>query len=470
MRMRTMGLILLPFLGTAGLMAQGPAAKQPAGTPPSYYPGIPVGETATAQAVDAPQTDAPAQAPLVPANLTADAPMLPVPFDAPVANTLSGVVGAGFLHDGNVGSAQSHSSDQAFTFTPRVQFQESRAREQWGLFYSSEVDVYRHTSPAYAGRVRDTHTVSGSFGYTPLPRLSLRIRQDYSRTRSPFSVANTALPTLGFLNGTTQVSLNAVTQSIYTSLGSADYTLTENSTLGVSFTSTGYTYDGLNQSQADLRSGRNMNGSAYYSRKFGPRYTLGVQLSLSDMSFATDSAHTRTYGALGMFTITLSDRSSLMLYGGPELSRNRNTIDLLGISVPLSSSSWGPSLGGTYAWRRDTTSFRLQAQHQMSTAGLMRSVKMTSASANLSRQFTRNWLGSISATASDNRSPDLFASYGRLRTVYASAQLARQLTRNLQLSMRYDRIYQHSTGISVYGSHNRVLILLNYTFTKPLGN
>jgi hypothetical protein len=404
----------------------------------------------------------------MPANLTAQIPLSPAGFEP----TLDNAIGASFRvsagYDSNATWIGRNGGDQEYAVRPTFLFHEIRPQGGWNLQYSPGFDAYQHD----VGRSRMAHSFNGTADYSPSDRLHFHVRQDYIRSTDPFDYLDNSAPPLGVLNTPNQ-SIASWDYTRLTSYAGIDYDLTAHDRMGVSATWMHYDRNGLSQQLLynAPQLNQDLSGSLYFAHQSSERETEGLQLGVTDMSYAGSPQRVRAYSGYYSQTVTLGLHSSFMLYGGPELTQSHYTETVFfGLfTIPVSTSNWTPAGGLVYTWTGTRSSMHLELMRRVGEgSGLMQSVVMTAGTASLERQLSKNWRGHLNATGGDDIV--LPSVYGRYRSLIGSAVLDRKLWGNLSSELSYDRIYQHSnTRYYNFGNHNRVQFALIYSLTKPVG-
>jgi hypothetical protein len=410
---------------------------------------------------EAPASDVPAQ-PLVPASLTDQMPPPAAGLYEDLDNLLQLSLKAGVGYVSNVNG--SGTGDEQYSLMPSIHFKELRSRGGWDLQYTPGINFYQHST----GSSQFSNSASGTGDYNFTDRFHLRVRQDYLRATDPFAAVENSPPALGVLNSTNP-TIAAWGYTRYTTHVGADYVLTEHSKIGASGTWTKYDNDDQSYqiSSGIPQMAQNKIGSLYYSYQLSNRTTLGLQNGYTDMSFPA-SQSTRAYSVSGSATILLNAHSSIMLYGGPQLTQNRYLVLTLDPAI-TSTSTWGPLAGIVYGWTGNRTSVQVEIAHKVGDgAGSLQAFETTMGTIRLTRRITQSWTAHASAAVGDNI-PLFNDGFGRLRTLIATASIKQELKGNLSWGLDYNGIYQQDPTYPV-SNYSRVQFALTYSFRKPLGN
>lgn len=402
----------------------------------------------------------------VPATLTSDVPEV-VAGETSRVNQLTAAFTFSTVYDDNIQSARTnHMSDWRFNAAPSIRIDETRPQLHWDVEYEAGVSRYLDLPVG----TQSSHNFTGSFEYKPVSRLKIRLRQDYLRAMDPFSIIENR--SLGVVNSPNQtiVAPSAV-RTVLTSQADLQYGLSPHSSIGVTgtFIKSHYSNATSDSTPFNPLSGQTLNGSLYYSAKLSPRGSVGVQYVVADMTYDHSSARVQTHSFLGFTTLGFDAHSTLMLWGGPELTRSGGR--LLEDTLPAIRREWNPAFGAVYTWLGSRTDIGISASRRVTDGGgVMDAAAVTTGTLSLGRRLSRNWTGRSSITLARNRSTGFAASPGVLRSLFGALSIERQITRNVLANVAFDRVYQDGTGTyAAIGNHNRLQLSIRYSFSRPLG-
>lgn len=407
----------------------------------------------------------------VPTTLTADVPEIVTGEN--VGNQLTFAVTGGTVWDDNILSARAdRMSDYRYFFAPSIKLEETRKRYRWNVQYEAGLSGYAQLSSG----VQSDHAFSGTFAFNPVPRLTVRLRQDYLRSIDPFSAINSPNPDLGItnsLNGT--IVAPSSLRTVLTSVAEIEYATTQHSKLGATGTFTKSDFSDLQNITPTFNpmSGNTVNGSLYFSIQTSRRTSFGTQYVLENMTYQDSPARAQTHSFLGYTTLGIDAHSTIMLYAGPQLTRTSGSI-IIEEALPgavVRDSKWSPIVGGIYSWAGSRTQFGASGSYRVSDGGgILNAATVTSGTFSAGRQFSRSWSGRTEFTLARNESAGLFALNGELRSLIARAEIQHRFTDNFEVTAGYDRVYQDGTqAYAGIGNHNRVQLSLRYFMTRPLG-
>ncbi len=193
-----------------------------------------------------------------------------------------------------------------------------------------------------------------------------------------------------------------------------------------------------------------------------------------DLQFSRGDMRTRTHSVLWFQQFTFTPHHSLVLFAGPEYSSSRAQLNVnilnFQLLIPVSSNLWSPSVGGVYTYRGAHSSFQASYMRRISDGGgYIGAVQMQSGSLSVTHELARRWTAGLTAEAMQETT--VFNENGsRLRVLRAGFGLTHELTTTMSVRFAYDRLYQHGRLLGYApGNHNRVMLSIQRSFSKPLG-
>jgi hypothetical protein len=161
---------------------------------------------------------------------------------------------------------------------------------------------------------------------------------------------------------------------------------------------------------------------------------------------------------------------SLSVFVGPQRSLLRGVPFSSSEDGPATWSSWNWSGGANYIWSGTRTTLALEISRRISDgAGLQGIVQLSSVTAEVRRQLTRQWKGKL--LVSENRNNALGANSTALSYVSFAGGMSRMLNQRLSLEFQYGHIHQAGSGAETtafLADHNRVSISLAYELKGAL--
>ena len=390
-------------------------------------------------------------------------------------NVIVGSVAVSGGYDDNLlNSVTQPQGGAQFYVTPSISFEKTWKRLFSTLSYSGGLGI----TTRFADRNQLTQQLGGEFTYRATPRLTVHFREDWSVTTDPFARFGNNLfqPELGPLNQPNNtVPLPYARRSEKESSANVSYALSQHNTIGVNGGYFSQHFDNVVTATAgsQLIQSRGSSGSFFFSHQFSPRESAGFDYNFLDLSF--DQAHTVTHSFLFTNQLSLTSRTKLVFFVGPEyvLTRQQVALNFAGfvIHFNVNAQSWSTAGGAVYSWTGDRTAAQVSVVRQVTDGGgLSGAVHLTSASVSLRRRLTNRWTANVGAQYADNRALDLSNSALSLHVASGDVGLSRQMGPNWALEFSYARLQQTGTALGqTFGNHNRLQVSLDYRFMRPLG-
>jgi hypothetical protein len=389
---------------------------------------------------------------------------------------------SGYFDDNAFGLETDRVSDLGLRLNPVFGFQQTRSRWQVDLTYAPGLILSQRLP------YQSTQMGGADIHYMPTPRLSFHVRQDYAVTTDPFQslIQNGFLPQPSPTNRpNTPAIFPRYKQTVFSSNAGVGYRLSRRTSVGLNGYYSDVRYDILANGLANGRSAlvrtKTATGTAYWSHQLSARQTIGFQYTLLDLSFPQGGSlgflpgftRTRAHNFQFFDNITLSRRSTLSVYAGPEYYQTHgqefvNFFFFL-IEVPFHRTSWSQSAGAVYNWKG--TKNAIQAGYSRAITdggGLIGAVKNNSGFVRIRRQLPAQLTGDLGGQVSDNSGLDLPSNQYHYRVVSGSAGLTRKINSRTSLRLSYSRLNQTTTIVPV-GNHDRAELSLSYDLRKPLG-
>ena len=413
---------------------------------------------------------------LVPSNLTQAQPALTIGSEDGPSSVLSGSMALSVIFDDKMARSASGNaeSDVQYLFAPSILYKEVRQKARWNVQYAPGVTFNQRSSVGTGS----SQAFSGTIEFQPASRLTLDIRQDYLRTSNPVDLAESPLPSMGFINSGNQSIIAPDTiRTTLTSGLNINYAFTRHSSIGASGNFSKYDYDARTNTQTSngLLGSHTTVGSLYYSRQFSRRSSFGLHYAFTDMTIEAGQPRAQVHSLFYFHTIALSSRSALILYGGPEWVTSPNVLTTAsGVGSPetrVERSEWSAAFGGMYSWTSRRWAIGLDASHRTSDgAGVVQAATMTSGAATLSQKLTRRWTAQSSIRFTSNEALEWASTQAELRSMIASVGFRHSLSDTLEFDIAYNRIYQDTARVTnTVGNHNQMQFSVRYVFARRLG-
>lgn len=377
--------------------------------------------------------------------------------------------------DNALGSVNGHPvSDVSYSLWPTLAVDETTPRLHIVSTYGPGYTFYQRESSLN----EVDQNASIDLQYRVSPHVTVSARDGFQKSSSVFNQPNLA-SALAVSGGTQEANFSVIAPIAELLRNSGNvgitYQFAANGMVGASGTFTNLHYP--NQAEVPgLSDSSSQGGSAFYSFRISKMHYIGVTYQYQRLlSSPTEGQNeTQTQSVLLFYTLSLSSRFSVSVYGGPQYA-NVGPQFTETVSTPSPAfRSWNPQAGGSLGWQGRLTGAALSYAHVISSGGgLIGAVKMDSATASLRQQMTRNLTGSIAGGYTQNDilgSPSLVSTNGH--TISGTASLQQQFGQHISLQLGYTRLHQDYSGVAVLAATpntNREFVSISYRFSRPLG-
>jgi len=392
--------------------------------------------------------------------------------DVEMSNVIIGSVEVGIHYDDNaVLGASPRQWDIGYGVSPSITFRETLPRFDWSLKYGPGFDISQNL--AYRNQV--TQNLGGEFTWRTSKHSALSVQQTYMRGTNPFAQTLTeAGPTLGANN---TIYLPSFVRTTILSNGEFSYQFSEHTTMGFggSFNHQGYKTIPHSGPTTSLIYSQAATGNAFIAHQFSARNELGFHYVAQVIRFPAYNARTTTHSFLVSEQFTASPRTTVTLYAGPEYSLTFNQVEVnLGFIVltfPVHANQWNASGGVIYSWTGERVAIALNYSRGISDGGgLVGAVNLNSGTATATFRLTPRWDLTSSIAGADDQLLAVKTGRNEMKTYSGSAALSRRLTRDLTLSLNYERLNETGgLGTLPIGNHDLAYGSITYSFMKPLG-
>jgi hypothetical protein len=392
------------------------------------------------------------------------------------ANYLRGGVTFNTAYSDNVlGATSNHPvSDVSYSVWPTLALDETTPRLHWTLNYAPGFTFYQRTG----SRNETDQTAAVDFQYRLSPHVTLAARDAFQKTSNVFNQPD--LGAAGAVSGGIQQANQSVIAPVADRLSNSGnvgitYQFAANSMIGASGTFTNLHYPNPAQVPG-LFDSESQGGSAFYSFRITKMHTVGVTYQYQRLlSYpAPGTNQTQTHAMLAFYTLYLTPRFSISVFGGPQYADSGPQFLETATSASPAARSWNPAAGGSLSWQGRLSNLALSYSHLISSGGgLIGAVRTDSASASIGQQLSRTLSASVAGGYAQN---DLLAATPLLgangHTVSGTAGLQQQFGQHLNLQLGYTRLHQDYSLVAVLAATpntNREFISLSYQFSRPLG-
>jgi hypothetical protein len=360
-------------------------------------------------------------------------------------------------------------SDLSWEFSPHLSLVHSSTRLSYNLDALAGFVVNRTLDD----RNRATETGAGDLSYRMTQFVTLRFSDSFTNTSGLWSGLNPGTGTSGAGIGAVQQPNGSVfTYDQFrsnTALGELSAQLNARTFAGLRGTHS-YTWfpNGANSPVAGtLYDGQTYSAEAFYNRQFSARNWGGIMIRAERFDLERSVGRTDTGSLLFLYGLNIRPNASLSLFAGPELSV---TAVPQAIALPPNSFArrlWSPTAGSVFSWQGHTTSTSASFIRQINSGGgLASAVTLTSAGANVLRQFGRHL--AIGPGFVYSESAPIISSQ-TLRTYSGLLEFTYHVGRNYLVSGGYARDEQRAVSTNNSASANRVWISFSLDFIRPLG-
>jgi len=394
---------------------------------------------------------------------------------APETNVIFATLAAGAALDNNNNNSFDHpiAGEQYFA-EPSVVIQETRKHLAWDLSYSPTLRIF---VPSSSRPDVFNQTAGGILHYDVTKRLDISLRQDYLRTFDPFQQLGDTplLPGVGLGNRPGAVFLPDFRRTELLSQAGIDYRLTKHTSLGLAGAFEQIQGSQVGGPHTSLIATHDSLGSAFLSHQISPRQSVGVQYQFLDILFPGQDVRTRSHGVLLFDQMAISPHLNFSVFAGPEYSQIHNQVllNVLGVVVklPVSSTLWSPSAGGTFEWRGERSALQAIFVRRVSDGGgLQGAVEMNDALLRLRTKLWRRWVANFDGETT-RRTLLNEPGVGTPQVLDLGAGLSYALRDHLWVRALYQRkqIVGDAARAFLAGNHNRLTLTIERNFTLPLG-
>lgn len=360
-------------------------------------------------------------------------------------------------------------SDLSWEFSPHLALVHSSTRLTYDLDAMAGFVVNR----ALSDRNRATQTGAADLSYRMTQFVTLRLSDSFTNTTGLWSGLNPGTGTPGAGMGPAQQPNSSVfTYNQFRSnaaLGELSAQLSGNTFAGVRGTHS-YTWfpNGASSPVAGtLYDGQIYSAEAFYNHHFSARNWGGITIRAERFDLERSVGRTDTGSLLFLYGVNVRPNASLSFFAGPELSVTAVPQGIVLPPNPFQRRLWSPATGAVFSWQGHRTSTSASFIREINSGGgLASAVSLTSAGANLLRQFGPHLAFGPGFVYSES-SPIINTQ--TLRTYSGLIQCSYHIGRTYLLSSGYARDEQRAVDTNNSASANRVWISFSVDFIRPLG-
>lgn len=406
-----------------------------------------------------------------PGNLPGEVPLSIFQIQAPKMNLLTmGLQVSTDFEDNVMSSSQ---GPRGNLLQPSLGWRFTRTRFDWEADYAPS--FARSDSLSTYDSV--AHRLNSELQLRLTKRLRLRANGNFLRSTNPFDQLRAAESAAGsIMRNVPSDAVPATPADVRTEQASLDiaYAIGAHSTAGVGgdFFSARYSLLSAGQlSNQILENSTSVGGRAYYTRQVTRHQWTRLDYSVQKSIFQSGPSWSVVHSLVYTHTIALSRPFTLSFFAGPE----RSATEMTGAFSPLAPATsghppmWSWSGGVTGLWNGIRTNFTARYSRRIGNDAVLGTVQLSKISAEVKRQFRKQWTARVLASYDDNKA---LAAPGSITYASAAAGLMRPLSPNLSLEFQYWRVHLSDSGSlprALLADHNRVSISLIYGYRYPLG-
>lgn len=375
---------------------------------------------------------------------------------------------------GATGGTGAPVSDVSYSIWPTIALDETTTRLHWTLNYAPGFTFYQRNS----ARNEADQSASINFQYRLSPHVTFSAMDNFQKSSNVFNQPDVTSSVSGGAQGADASIVTPLADQLHNYGNVAiTYQFARNEMIGAggTFTNLHYPDQALVPGLFDSES---QGGSAFYAYRVSKVHYLGVSYQYQRLlSFLTQGQNeTRTHAILGFYTMSLSKRFSISLFGGPQYLDIGPQFLVDATTALPGSQTWKPSGGASMNWQGQFTSAALSYSHMVvSGSGLIGAVQSDLASASFRRQLTRSLSASLSGGYGQNTVVGSLGQTPSLSTnghnISGTASVQQLLGQHLSVQLGYTRLHQsyNVAAISTTPDTNREFVSVSYQFARPLG-
>jgi hypothetical protein len=356
---------------------------------------------------------------------------------------------------------------------PRLGWRFTHSRLDWHADYAPSFSKSQSLS-AYNSVA---HRLDSEIQLKLTKRLRLRAHASFLKSTNPFDQLRAAESSASsVMRNIPSDAVPATPADVRTEQASVEvaYAVGAHSTAGVGgdFFSARYSLPSSPQLPNQiLQNSTSAGGHAYYTRQVTRHQWTALEYGVQKSIFKSGQSSSLVHRLIYTHTIAVSRPFTLSLFAGPE----RSVTEMTGAAAPLAPVTSGPphmwrwSGGVTGRWDGTSTDLTARYSRQISNDVVLGATQLSKVSAELRRQFRKQWTARVLASYDDNQA---LAAPGSLTYSSAAGGLMRPLSPNLSLEFQYWRVHLSSDGPlpgALLSDYNRVSISLIYDYQYPLG-
>jgi hypothetical protein len=378
------------------------------------------------------------------------------------------------LDDNALNSNQNQQGDLVALIQPRLEWHLSRARLDSAVDYTPGFS----RSQSFSAYDSFSHLLDSGFQLKLTKRLRLRVHENFLRSTNPFDQLRASESAGGRAIGNIPNDVVPATPAeAQTEQASTDivYATSAHSTVGIGgeFFSAKYSLlPGAQLPTQLLQDSRSAGTHGYYSRQVTRHQWTGFEYRVQKLIFNSGESWSLVQTLVYTHTVTPSHPMTFSFFAGPERSVTENAagaVSALSPSLLGRRSMWHWSGGATGRWSGMRTSVSVRLSRKVGDDGVLGAVQLLKTSAELSRQFGRQWTARLLASYDDSKALTVPVT---LSYAAAAAGLVHTLGPSLSLEFQYWRVHSASNGslpAAFLADHDRISMSLIYDLKHPLG-
>jgi hypothetical protein len=413
-----------------------------------------------------------------PALLGGDSGSLAFTSELERSNYLRYGIAVSTTYDDNASnSTTDRIGDFSYSILPNIQLDQTRSRLHWVLGYYGGFTANQRLSQRNYG----SHNLNGLLQYRLSPHMDLRLSDSFLDTTGLLQQFQNGIgtPVTGPVNQPNPTLITPLAENLNNTANvDWSYQFSRDNVIGAGGTFYDAHFKDQPANSASLLDTDSRSADFYLNHRFTARNWTGITYRFQHLTVGSGANETDTHSLLFSHTIYLREHMTLSFYAGPEYSEINTVIVTANVIPPVISFATvsnfdhqvSVSGGGSFGWQGRLTSIRLDASRKVSDGGgVLGAVVLNSVEGGIRRQLTQTTAVNLNALYGHNRELGSFTTVAPLTSAAGTVGLEQRMGQNFMLHMSYGRDYQSGRTIVGHIDHNRGIVSISYSFTRPMG-
>ena len=306
----------------------------------------------------------------------------------------------------------------------------------------------------------------------PAKRLKVRLRESFLSSKDIFDQLQQSEPALGSSvldrpNSSVVIASRETNEQVG---GDLTYALTPRAAVGTGGAFYAVSYKSAVDAQ-ELNNANSIGTHAFLSYRSSRHNLSGLDYNFQNLTTQQGRSRALVQGVLYTDSIQVSPDMSFSFFIGPQHLHMSSTRVVSAVATEtLLQAGWNWSGGGNYTWSGTRTALTVGISRRISDgAGVQGIVRLSSATAELRRQITKQWNGRL--LVSEDRNSPIATDSVALSYLSFAAGLSRTLSQRLSVEFQYWRTHQTGSSLestSLWADHNRIAVSFVYDVKRPL--